>query len=344
MRSTGSSPCLFLLATMSALAAVPLMGCRDKFTEGKAEVACLARDLEGNTVAIRTALSVVADSARTILERKDQVSTGLFPGREYKFYQDTVYYNPVDDGNGAMFYTGFVPVREAQKARLLALEGIVPSLKGIVDAGPTKGLIAQAYLITGDSLLVFYPFSDLLSYIPPKRDMRTRGVWKKTAPDIDPARTPKWDPPYVDTTGKGYMVDVTCPVDVDGRMEAVGGVDITLNALNKDLASRADLKLVLVETRQAQILAMSAAAERFFSVGNVEAFKYLRMIEHAEAISDPVMPDNLILSKTSSAPMRSIWESIGRGEADFALPVGNRRYRARAEYLAETGWVLVLVE
>lgn len=331
-----------LLAGMAA--GLAFLGCRDRYAEGKAEEARIAADLDGKTVLIREGLSSIATEAGSILARDTAAVTPLFPGREYVFYRDTIYYNPKDDGNGAMFYTGAVPVGPAQKARVLALEGLVPAQKAFVESGPAKGLVVQTYLITGDSLLVFYPFSDLLSYIPPKRDMKGRGVWKKMSVEANPGRGPQWDAPYVDTTGKGYMVDITCPVEIKGAMEAVAGADITLNALNKDLAGRSDLKLFLVERKNAQILAMSAAAESAFSLGNVEAFKYLRMIENAELIKDAVLPDNLVLTKTSSEPMRQLWAAIQGDQADFFVDLGGRKLRAHADYLRETGWALVLVE
>lgn len=321
-----------------------LASCSNGYKEGVAEADRLAGELDGRTIAVRQALAPVVDQARGILAAPDPKAAGLFPDREYRFYQETVYYNPKDDGDGAMYYTGFVPVRAPQKAKVKALENLVPAQKAIVESGPTGGLISQTYLVTDDSLLVFYPYSDLLSYIPPRRDMQSRGIWKKNLPESNPGRGPKWEPPYIDTAGKGYIVDVTCPIEVEGRMAAVAGADITLNALNKGFAARKDLKLFLVEPTNAQILAMSAAAELFFSVGNVEAFKYLRMIENSKLLSDPVLPDNLILTKTDSMPMKAIWEGLSAKKENFTVAVGKGQRRVHARTLPETGWILVFVE
>ncbi len=332
------------LIAASLVLALALSSCADRFAERAAEAAAIADSMDAKTVAIRRDLLGLAEKGRVILADPGAYGSDLFPGRIFEFFKDTVYYTPKDEGHGTLFASGFVPVGPKEKARLKSLEHLSPHQKAFVESGPAGGLISQTYFITADSLFAFYPYADLLSYIPPKRDIRTRGIWLRFTEGPHAGAAYHWAAPYVDTTGKGYVVDVTCPVRSGGDLVAVAGADITLNALEAGLAARDDLKLILVEPVSTQIIALSAAAERFFKVDNADAFKYLRMIESNTALESPVMPDNLVLGKTSSAPMRAIGEAVAAGRREFELRVEGRRHRAAVERLPETGWVLVLVE
>lgn len=206
-----------------------------------------------------------------------------------------------------------------------------------------KGLVTQVYFVTGDSLICNYPFVDNLSFVPPKRDIQTRRIWTGNDRANNPRRATTWSAPYVDTTGKGYIVDVNTVLDIDGVQAAALGADLTVKALKGEFSKRKDLKLLFLDPRSAKIVAMSAAFEEFFSMGNVEAFKYLRMIDNA-APDRPEIPDNLILTKTDSQPMRDIWAELSAGRTEFRIERGTRSLRAAAATLSETGWVLLLVE
>ncbi|MBL8968857.1 MAG: hypothetical protein JNG85_17775, partial [Spirochaetaceae bacterium] len=277
-----------ILAFAVTLALVP-SSCADRFAEGAAEAGAIAAAMDAKTVAIRRGLLGVAEKGLEILSNPGAYASDLFPGRSFEFFKETVYHTPKDDGHGTLFSTGFVPVGPKEKARLKALEHLSPHQKAFVESGPAGGLVSQTYFITADSLFAFYPYADLLSYIPPKRDIRTRGIWLRFTEGPQSGAAYHWAAPYVDTTGKGYVVDVTCPVRSGGEFVAVAGADITLNALEAGLAARDDLNLILVEPASTQIIALSAAAERLFKVDNADAFKYLRMIESNTGLDSPVM-------------------------------------------------------
>ncbi len=322
--------------------AIWIMGCGDDFLNQRERADELAEKIEHVMTRVREDLVDMADSSKKLFKNPAEYEAGLFPGRTYVYFNNIMYHNPVDDGNGEILYTGHVLVTEKEKKKVKAMEHLASDLKRLTERSEFADYIAQAYLITHDSMVVFYPFSDLAGYIPPGRDMRTRGGWKKSSPENNPERKHVWTPPYVDTVGKGFMVDVSCPVDNGRVMEAFTGVDITLKTIKEKFLTNMEEKILLIDKRSAQIFAMTDPCVKVLGVENIKAFKYLEMIENS-GTKKVVMPDNLVLDRTTSPTMKALWSRLN-SVTDFSIEIENRTHRVHAREIREAGWFLVLIE
>jgi hypothetical protein len=292
------------------------------------------------TVEVDT-LSTAAKSIE-YFSNSSQYRNGLFPDTRYEFHDGIMYHNPVDEGNGKFLYSGFYPVEEKEKEKVKTLEYIIPDLKWLVHDSDYSDYIVQTYLITYDTLIIFYPYADLLSFIPPRRDIQGRGGWKNLNRTNNPYRLLMWTPPYVDTTGKGFMVDLISPVDNGDFMEAYLGIDITVSTLKKKFFDDVDEKMILIDKTTSQIMVISDEAVELLGVENAEAFRYLNMIDNS-VTAKQVMPDNLVLNKTDSIHMIELWSKLGKEEV-FSITIEGRQYKTYSRYIGNPQWYLVIFE
>ena len=127
-----------------------------------------------------------------------------------------------------------------------ALDFVFPSIK------KENSNIDNLYIIGGNyGWYRLYPNSDpnpnqkgsfAMDVLP--ADLNKEGVdpvfWGNLNEIYNPGRLTKWSPPYVDVTGHGLMVSALSPVYRDNKMEAITGIDMTL----EDITTRIlDIKL-----------------------------------------------------------------------------------------------------
>lgn len=333
------APAVFLFFIVSL---VGLAGCGDPFAGRVEKADVLAGAINSAMIGIREELGGIGESASAVLADVSAYSEGVFPEQDYEFHNDVVYYNPEDMGHGAFYYTGAKPVDGKRQQKVKALEHVIAEMTLLAELGTNAENVSQAYVITNDSLLVFYPYANLLPYIPPKRDMTTRGFWKHANRVVEMGMGEAWGTPHVDTTGKGYMVDIIVPILVGGELVAAAGADVTLKTLRKRFLAGSDEPLLLIDRRTSQVLAVTEAASNLLQVGNVEAFKYLDQIENVED-APIVMPRNLVLDNTTSPVMRELWEGLKAGK-DFSVNVAGESHRVHGVEISDPKWILVVLE
>ncbi|MBI9099160.1 MAG: hypothetical protein JEY91_11815 [Spirochaetaceae bacterium] len=283
-----------------------------------------------------------AEKAREYFLYPQKYREGLFPDARYEFYDNVMYHNPEDQGNGKFLYSGYYPVHEKEREKVKILEHVIPDLKWLINESAYSEYLVQSYLITYDTLFVFYPYADLISFIPPERNIQDRTGWKIMNAENNPDRISKWTPPYVDTTGKGFIVDLLYPIDNQDMMEAFLGIDITISTLKNKFFDNVSEKMMLIDKTTSQIMAISDDAVDFLGVENAEAFRYLEMIDNSE-IARQVMPDNLVLEKTSSEQMAELW-SLLNANKDFSLLIDGKEHRVYRRLIEGPDWFLVLFE
>lgn len=186
------------------------------------EAAVIARRLE--TIAALT--RVYSDESGRALH-SDADATAEEKAR-YALSPDGVFYTTRDNGGSAVFYSGVVPVGEAEKQKLWRTVQLDPVMKSIVQADP---LITQVYLNTFDSLNRIYPYFDVLSVYPPKMDIPSYNFYYEADAAHNPDRNVVWTDAYVDPAGAGWMVSAIAPVYGPDRLDAVVGIDITIGTI-----------------------------------------------------------------------------------------------------------------
>lgn len=312
------------------------------FEESKSEADRKSAEIQAMVKTMETYAVETVENLLPFFKDPSLYSEGLYPQAVYEFHDNVMYHNPQDQGFGKFLYSGYFPVGEEEKQKVKSLEHAIPLLKSLKNESDYSDYIAQTYVITFDTLIIFYPWSDLLSFIPPKRNIMDRGGWKALNHDSNPSRDLKWTPPYVDTTGKGFVVDVMIPVDNGDFMEAFVGIDITISTIKDKFLSETEEKMLMVDKTTSQIIAISDKAVELLGVENAEAFRYLDMIDNSE-IARQVMPDNLVLTKTDSEHMRMLWSNLGLHE-DFSLDIAGKEHQVYSVLISGPEWFLVTIE
>ncbi|WP_438445957.1 sensor histidine kinase [Gorillibacterium sp. sgz5001074] len=153
-------------------------------------------------------------------------------------HPEGAYYTAGDrrDGGAAVFYSGLAkvgPGEENKVSRLLRTQSL---MKDLIASEP---LAAAIYVNTSDSLNIIYPYIDALSQYPMKMDIPTYNFYYEADLEHNPGKEVKWTSPYLDPAGNGWMASSIAPVYRDGVLEAVVGLDVTVDTFAKQVTELA---------------------------------------------------------------------------------------------------------
>lgn len=196
----------------------------------------------------------------------------------YAMSPDGSFYTTRDNGGAAVFYTGIVPVGEAEKQKVWRTVILDPLMKSITETDP---LIQQVYFNTHDSYNRIYPYFDVLAIYPPKMDIPSYNFYYEADAEHNPERKPVWTDAYVDPAGSGWMVSAIAPAYGPDKLEAVVGIDVTISTivqqvLNLDL--QGDSYALLV-SRDGTILALPPKGETDFGLSELLTHSYEEAIK-----------------------------------------------------------------
>lgn len=236
---------------------------------------------EANVIARR--LEKIAAEAKIFADETARVLTT--PGdttpeekARYAMSPDGSFYTTRDNGGAAVFYSGIVPVGEAEKQKVWRSVILDPLMKSITETDP---LIQQVYFNTHDSYNRIYPYFDVLAIYPPKMDIPSYNFYYEADAEHNPERKPVWTDAYVDPAGSGWMVSAIAPAYGPDKLEAVVGIDVTISTivqqvLNLDL--QGDSYALLV-SRDGTILALPPKGERDFGLSELLTHPYEEAIK-----------------------------------------------------------------
>ena len=206
--------------------------------------------------------------------------------------------------------------------------------------GKFSDYIVQAYCITSDSLFVFFPYTDLLAFLPPKRDITKMSTWKELKMDY-PFKKHIWNTPYTDTIGKGYMIDICYPAYAYGELAALIACDITLKTIKRKLLSKYDEVLLIIANKTSDIVSMTSEAADFFMIKEAGDFRYLEPLNPAVNVYG--LPEDLKLTTTRSVELKQLWQKLLEKDS-FELIIDNKMNRVKSVKINETDWTLVHIE
>ena len=248
---------------------------------------------------------------------------------------DGVFHTTRDTGGSAVFYSGIVPVGEAERQKVWRTVQLDPIMKSIVEADP---LIQQIYVNTHDSLNRIYPYFDVLSVYPPKMDIPSYNFYYEADAAHNPSRGVVWTDPYVDPAGSGWMVSAIAPVYGAARLEGGVGLDVTIGTIIQqvlNLRLGGDGYAVLIG-RDGTILALPPAGEADWGVSEVIDHSYNEAI-----LQDTFKPESFNLFRR--AELAEVAAAINEAPSghhgfDFGRPM-----IAAWSQIAGPNWTLVVM-
>ena len=299
------------------------------------EADVIARRLE--TIATVTQI-FARETTRALAEPAGEVSAA--ERTRYAYTPEGVYYSTVDDGGAAVFYSGFVPVGEAEREKVWRTARLDPLMRSIVESNP---LITQIYVNTHDSLNRIFPWFDVLAIYPPKMDIPSYNFYYDADATHNPARRVVWTDSYVDPAGAGWMVSAIAPAygraaGGDERLEAVVGIDVTIGRIVDQVL---DLRLegdgyALLVGRDGTILALPPAGEADLGLSELIDHSYEEAI-----LQDTFKPDSFNLYRR--AELFTMAEAIQASEEGNAKVDLGRPMIAAWATIAGPQWKLIVL-
>ncbi len=263
------------------------------------------------------------------------LATPFDPGPEerdrYTYSPGGVYYTIRDNGGGALFYSGIVPVGPEQREKAWRTARLDPLMRDIQQTHP---LVVQLYLNTFDSLNRIYPYFEVLSQYAPQMDIPSYNFYYEADATHNPGRGVVWTDVYVDPAGQGWMVSCIAPVYRDDFLEGVVGLDITVGTITDTILNLAipwSGYGVLV-SKTGTLLALPRAGEDDWGLKELTTHAYTDAIRQ-----DTFKPEEFnIYRRVGFAGLQNQPDGVA------ALDLKGEQLAAWAT-IPETGWKLVVL-
>jgi PAS domain S-box-containing protein len=305
--------------------------------QARFEVAGIARREALNIEEKLGAVASLAEVLRT--EARASLDTPYVPPPEviasYRMSPEGMYYSASDTGGSALYYSGVVPVGQAERAKAHRLVQLDRTLQAIREAHP---MVVQGYFNTHDSMNRIYPYFDVLPQFPPKMDIPSYNFYYEADAKHNPQRSVVWTDAYLDPAGAGWIVSAIAPVYRADFLEGVVGIDVTIETIIQRVLSL-DIPWegygVLVSA-QGTVIALPKRGEAEWGLAELTKHDYQTAIRQ-----DTLKPDDFNLFKR--AALAAVGREVQRGESGVAeIAFGGPKLVAWATVPAP-GWKLVVI-
>jgi hypothetical protein len=238
----------------------------------------------------------------------------------------------VEAGVPAVFVSGAVEVDDRILAIVKGTESMDSALKEMVDASK---IVVQAYYNDRHSYNRIYPPFDVLAQYPPGMEIPKYNFYYLADGAHNPDRKSIWiHAPYVDPAGRGWMVSCLAPVYRNEVLEGVCGLDVTVEALVRDLDLEGNNHLYVVVSDDGTVVAAGEKMSRVLRLPNLKRHRYVDTVR-----SDTLRTDDYNLRKSSSTSIREMIDDLtvkGRQETD--LDLDGQKWRVRSASLTRLDW------
>ena len=253
-----------------------------------------------------------------------------------RYSPDGIYYTDADSGGAAVFYSGFVPVGEAERqkvARTLAVQDLMR------DITRTNPLISSVYLNTHDCLNVIYPYFDVIRQYEPKIDISTFNFYYEADAVHNPDRRQRWTEVYLDPAGHGWMASSIAPVYDGDFLEGVVGIDVTVGDITDQILKMdvpGDGYGILVGG-DGVILALPEKGEADWGLTELKGHHYDEAIRQ-----NTFKPDDFNLYKMPD--MAGFADALKSSPAGVdSMMLGDGKHLVVWDTISDTGWKLILI-
>lgn len=342
-KSSGSiSNPAWMVRLLLSILAVSLAGCNranEEATSASHDVGKLQRlakalddDLEA-TERQTSALAGQVLAAYTDFEEKARTVDSA----SYRLEANGVLHRPgaIEADLPAVFVSGAVEVDDRILTIVKGTESIDPALKGIVNSSE---LVVQAYYNDHHSYNRIYPPFDVLAQYPPGMAIPKYNFYYLADGTHNPDRQSTWiQAPYVDPAGRGWMVSCLAPVYRNEALEGVCGLDVTVEALVRDLDLEESNDLYVVVSNDGTVVAAGEKMSRVLRLPNLKRHRYVDTVR-----SDTLRTDDYNLLKSSSSAIREMIDDLTvKGRAETPLDLDGQKWRVRSASLTRLDWYVL---
>lgn len=252
----------------------------------------------------------------------------------YRLEPNGVLYRPdaVKTGVPAVFVSGAVKVDERIINIVKGTESIDSDLKKLVT---TSEIIVQCYYNDRNSYNRIYPPFHVLSQYPPGMEIPQYNFYYLADDHHNPGRKSTWiQTPYVDPAGRGWMVSCLAPVYLDDQLEGVCGLDVTVDALVRDMDLEGSNNLYILVSNDGTVVAAGEKMSRILRLPNLKRHRYVDTVR-----SDTLRTDDYNLKKSSSTSIREMINDLtAKGSSETRLDLDGQKWRVRSASLTRLDW------
>ena len=227
----------------------------------------IRRQIQDNIAQLNTIVSIVHSNLYAIRQE-----TEFYLNNEELVFEHPLYPYLSNNEQGNYFHMDELPNSLQQKTGNVtgigSYQDLRPLLKNEINISlKTTPLLISILENTPNVVLVYSTFNDtfvnLCPFIP-SDDFRLneqvisnfQDTYTDVFPDKNPERQIRWTEVYPDETGKGLMVSAVIPFYKGDHYEGLGGIDLTLDSLNKIInQSQRELGEIFLVNDKKQLIA-----------------------------------------------------------------------------------------
>lgn len=256
-----------------------------------------------------------------------------------KYNESGAYYtykNNADNNGIAIFYTGFYPVNEKERLKVITLSKLEPTMRNIIQVNKT---VSSIYFNSFDSLNIIYPYFDVISQYGGMDDITQYNFYYEANSKNNPSRDTVWTNAYLDPAGHGWMISSLYPIYIDNFLEGVVGLDVTLETFIERIMNTKvpwDGYMMIVDDT-GTILAIPPKGEEEFSIKELKKHIYNEAIKQ-----DTLKPEDFNIFKNKKFEnLKNILETGENGSGEFI--VNNHTRIINWATIKGTSWKLLIL-
>lgn len=301
------------------------------------ELKKIAAQINDDFIHIREEIKYLADYTAGLYQKeKIEENLKLVNPSKYRLHENGVFYKPENDGRSAVFVSGFVPVNEDIKKSVYFTEPLDLVLKQICMKYPE---VVQSYYNDKNSYNRIYPYFDVLTQYEPKMNIPEFNFYYLADEKHNPEKKVVWvKEPYVDPAGRGWMVSVIAPVYVNGKLEGVPGLDVTIDTITSRYIGQKNNNLMILDA-SGMVVSIQEYLASLFSLPMLKNHKYLETIR-----MDTYLPADFNLLQSKARDVREMADSIfKKNQTEVEFKKGKEIFIVMAETIPELDWKILKV-
>lgn len=297
------------------------------------EASTLASQLNADLARVRQEAEKLSAAVSDLYTRKSEILPGIDRSK-YGFAANGTFLKPLNDGGGALWISGAAPITEEVIEAAYFTEPLDRDLIRITREFPE---VSQAFYYDRNSLVRTYPWLDAASRYPPGMSMPELHSYRLADESHNPARTGVWvNEPFLDPSGRGWMVSVIAPVYHGGGLAGVVVLDVTIATIVDRYFKSRDVPMV-VGLPNGEVVAATEKAIDLLEMPPLKNHRYLETVRQ-----DTFKPDEYNVKKSPVHGVREMASALlDRSATAAPVELSGRTYTAVSSPVSETGWKVV---
>ncbi|MFH0865478.1 MAG: hypothetical protein V1904_04755 [Bacteroidota bacterium] len=244
-------------------------------------------------------------------------------------------YKSADDGGSAIFISSLAPFSIELKNVINITHPLDSVFRDVADS--LQSLVKQLRYDERHSLIRVYPYVDVQAQYAPDFDIRMYSFYFCADDLHNPEKNIVLiSNPYVDPSGRGWMVSSVAPVYHNRVFQGVIGLDITVDAIKMKYVKKNPSDVMILDSNGICI-AIDDAKSGVFNIPVKKAHKYMQSANIEDYSNDEI---NLLKSKNKK--IRTAFESLIKEKMkSVELTIGDEEYCLFSYMIPDVNWFII---